>query len=60
LTNKLSEEVLNQLLLQVTGKKLLNSINIIHADLKKRFEKCIVLDNAEYSHAFLTAGELCG
>ena len=53
LNNKLSEEAFNQLLLQIVGEKLLNSINIINADLKTRIKKCIVLTNAEYSYALL-------
>ena len=51
MTSKLSEEAFNQLLLQIAGDKLLNSINIINADLRTRIEKCITLTNGEYSYA---------
>ena len=51
MTNKLSDQALNQLLLQIAGKKLLESINVINADLKTRIEKCISLTNEEYSYA---------
>ena len=51
LTNKLSEDALNQLLLQIVGKKLLDTINMINADSKSRIEKCIALTNEEYSYA---------
>lgn len=51
MTNKLSKEAFNQLLLQIAGKKLLDSINMINADSKIRIEKCIALTNEEYSYA---------
>ena len=51
LTNKLSEDAFNRLLLQIAGKKLLDSINVINDDLKTRIEKCIALTNEEYSYA---------
>ena len=51
LSNKLSEKAFNQILLQVVGKKLLDSINIINADSKSKIEKCIVCTNKEYSYA---------
>ncbi len=49
--NKSSEEALNQLLLEIAGKKLLDSINMVGADSKSRIEKCIALTNEEYSYA---------
>ena len=51
MTNKLPEQAFNQLLLQIAGKKLLDSINLINTDLKTRIEKCIALTNEEYSYA---------
>ena len=42
---------LNQLLSQIAGKKLLDSINIINADPKTKIERCIALTNEEYSYA---------
>ena len=51
LTNKLSEEAFNQLLLQIAGKKLLDSINMINSDAKSKIEKCIACTNEEYSYA---------
>jgi len=51
LNNKLSDQAFNQLLLQIAGKKLLDSINVINDDLKTRIEKCIALTNEEYSYA---------
>ncbi len=51
MTNKLSDQAFNQLLLQIAGKKLLDSINVINDDLKTRIEKCIALTNEEYSYA---------
>ena len=51
MTNKLSDQAFNQLLLQIAGKKLLDSINVINADLKTRIEKCIALTNEEYAYA---------
>ena len=51
MTNKLSDQAFNQLLLQIAGKKLLDSINVINDDLKTRIEKCIALTNEEYAYA---------
>ena len=51
LTNKLSEEAINQILLQIAGKKLLDNNNVINTDLKTKIEKCIALTNEEYSYA---------
>ena len=51
MTNKLSEEAFNQLLLQIVGKKLLDSINTINSDAKSKIEKCIACTNEEYSYA---------
>ena len=51
MTNKLSEEAFNQLLLQIAGKKLLDSINMINFDAKSKIEKCIACTNEEYSYA---------
>lgn len=51
MTNKLSDQAFNQLLLQIAGKKLLDSINVNNADLKTRIEKCISLTNEEYVFA---------
>ena len=51
LSNKLSEKAFNQLLLQVVGKKLFDSINIINTDSKSKIEKCIAYTNEEYSYA---------
>ena len=51
MNNKLSDQAFNQLLLQIAGKKLLDSINVINDDLKTRIEKCISLTNEEYSYA---------
>tara|TARA_S200000501_G_C20303898_1_gene517069 strand:- start:59 stop:319 length:261 start_codon:yes stop_codon:yes gene_type:complete len=51
LTNKLLEEAFNQILLQIAGKKLIDTINMIDADSKTRIEKCIELTNEEYSYA---------
>ena len=51
LTNKLSEEAFNQLLLQIAGKKLLDSINMINSDAKSKIEKCIACTNEDYSYA---------
>ena len=45
LTNKLSEEAFNQILLQIAGKKLLDSINMINSDAKSKIEKCIACTN---------------
>ena len=51
MTNKLSEAAFNQLLLQIVGKKLLDSINMIHCDAKSKIEKCIACTNKDYSYA---------
>ena len=51
LTNKLSEDAFNRLLLQIAGKKLLDSINVNTADSKTKIERCIALTNEEYSYA---------
>ena len=51
LNNNLSEQAFNQLLLQIVGKKLIDSLNMINADSKTRIEKCIALTNEEYSYA---------
>ena len=51
LNNKLSQEAFNQLLLQIAGKKLLDSINMIDTELISKIEKCISLTNEEYSYA---------
>ena len=51
MTNKFSEEAFNQLLLQIAGKKLLDSINIINSDAKSKIEKCIACTNDDYSYA---------
>ncbi len=57
LTNKSSEEAFNQLLLQIAGKKLLDSINITDDDPKLIIEKCIELTNQEYSYALSLLAE---
>ena len=57
MTNKLSDQALNQLLLQIAGNKLLDSINVINADLKTRIEKCISLTKEEYSYALSLQAE---
>ena len=51
MTNKLSEEAFNQILLQIAGKNLLDSNNMINADSKTKIEKCIALTKEEYSYA---------
>ena len=51
MTNKLTEKAIDQLLVQIAGKKLLDSINIPNADLKIRIEKCIAFTKEEYSYA---------
>ena len=51
MTNNSSEQAFNQLLLQIAGKKLLDSINMINADSKKKIQRCIALTNEEYSYA---------
>ena len=47
LNNKIPEDSLNQLLLQIAGKKLVDSINIINSDAKSNIEKCIASTNEE-------------
>ena len=51
MNNNLSEQAFNQLLLQIAGKKLIDSLNMINVDSKTKIEKCIVLTNEEYSYA---------
>ena len=51
MTNKLSEEAFNQLLLQIVGKKILDSINVINNDSKSKIEQCIACTKEEYSYA---------
>ena len=51
MTNKLSEEAFNQVLLQIADKKLLNCINMINSDAKSKIEKCIACNNEDYSYA---------
>ena len=51
MNNKLPEDALNQLLLQIAGKKLVDSINMINSDAKSNIEKCIASTNEEYSYA---------
>ena len=51
MSNKLSEEAFNQLLLQITGKQFLNSINMMDADSKSRIEKCIAVTKEECAYA---------
>ena len=51
LANKLSEEAFDHLLLQIAGKKLLDSINMINSDAESKIEKCIAYTNEEYSYA---------
>ena len=51
MTNKLSEEAFNQLLLQIADKQLLDSINMINSDAKSKIEKCIACTNKDYSYA---------
>ena len=51
MTNKLSEKAFNQLLLQIAGKKLLDSINVVNSDAKSKIEKCIACTNKDYSYA---------
>ena len=41
MTNKLSEEAFNQILLQIAGKKLLDIINMINSDAKFKIEKLL-------------------
>ena len=51
MNNNLSEQAFNQLLLQIAGKKLINSFNMIDSDSKSEIEKCIAITNEEYSYA---------
>ncbi len=51
MNNNLSEQALNQLLLQIAGKKLIDSLNMIDSDSKSKIEKCIAITNEEYSYA---------
>ena len=46
-----SEEAINQLLLQIVGQKLVDSLNMINSDSKSKIEKCIACTNEEYSYA---------
>ena len=50
MTNKLSKDAFNKLLLQIVDKKVFYSINMINAHTKIRIEKCIALTNEEYSY----------
>ena len=51
MNNNLSEQALNQLLLQIGDKKLIDSLNMIDSDSKSKIEKCIAITNEEYSYA---------
>ena len=51
MNNKLPEDALNQLLLQIAGKKLVDSINMINSDAKSKIEKCIACTNEDYCYA---------
>ena len=51
MNNNLSEQAFNQLLLQIGGKKLIDSLNMIDSDSKSKIEKCIAITNEEYSYA---------
>ena len=51
LTNNSSEQAFNQLLLQIVGTKLIDSLNMIDSDSKSKIEKCIAITNEEYSYA---------
>ena len=51
LTNNSLEQAFNQLLLQIVGKKLIDSLNMINSDSKSKIEKCIACTNEEYSYA---------
>ena len=50
LTYNSSEQAFNQLLLQIVGTKLIDSLNMIDSDSKSKIEKCIVCTNEEYSY----------
>jgi hypothetical protein len=51
LNNNLSERAFNHLLLQIAGKKLIDSLNMSDSDSKAKIEKCIAVTNEEYSYA---------
>ena len=51
MNNNLSEQAFNQLLLQIAGKKLIDSLNMIDSDSKSKIEKCIAITYEEYSYA---------
>lgn len=51
MSNNLSEQAFNQLLLQIAGKKLIDSLNMSDSDSKAKIEKCIAVTNEEYSYA---------
>ena len=51
MSNTLSEQAFNQLLLQIAGKKLIDSLNMSDSDSKAKIEKCIAVTNEEYSYA---------
>ena len=51
MNNNLSEKALNQILLQIVGTKLIDSLNMIDSDSKSKIEKCIAITNEEYSYA---------
>ena len=51
MNNNLSEQAFNQLLLQIVGTKLIDSLNMIDSDSKSKIEKCIAITNEEYSYA---------
>ena len=51
MTNNLSEQAFNQLLLQIAGKKLIDSINMVDSDAKSKIEKCFACTNEDYSYA---------
>ena len=51
MNNNLSEQAFNQLLLQIAGKKLIDSLNMIDSDSKSKIEKCIAFTNEENSCA---------
>ena len=51
MSNNLSEQAFNQLLLQIAGKKLIDSLNMSDSDSKGKIEKCIAVTNEEYSYA---------
>ena len=37
--------------MQIVGKKLIDSLNMINSDSKSKIEKCIAVTNEEYSYA---------